>query len=64
LGSFGSGLREGWGLNIVEANALGVPAVAYDVPGYAIVLEIMKQGADGRRQHQGPCRKNPQNIDR
>ena len=27
------GLREGWGLNIVEANALGVPAVAYDVPG-------------------------------
>ena len=27
------GLREGWGLNIIEANALGVPAVAYDVPG-------------------------------
>jgi glycosyltransferase involved in cell wall biosynthesis len=27
------GLREGWGLNILEANALGVPAVAYDVPG-------------------------------
>jgi len=27
------GLREGWGLNIVEANALGVLAVAYDVPG-------------------------------
>jgi glycosyltransferase involved in cell wall biosynthesis len=27
------GLREGWGLNIVEANALGLPAVAYDVPG-------------------------------
>jgi len=27
------GLREGWGLNIIEANALGLPAVAYDVPG-------------------------------
>jgi glycosyltransferase involved in cell wall biosynthesis len=27
------GLREGWGLNIIEANALGVPAVAYNVPG-------------------------------
>jgi glycosyltransferase involved in cell wall biosynthesis len=26
-------VREGWGLNVVEANALGVPAVAYDVPG-------------------------------
>lgn len=26
-------VREGWGLNIVEANALGVPSVAYDVPG-------------------------------
>jgi glycosyltransferase involved in cell wall biosynthesis len=27
------GIREGWGLNIIEANALGLPAVAYDVPG-------------------------------
>jgi glycosyltransferase involved in cell wall biosynthesis len=27
------GIREGWGLNIIEANAVGVPAVAYDVPG-------------------------------
>lgn len=26
-------VREGWGLNIVEANALGVPCVAYDVAG-------------------------------
>ena len=26
-------IREGFGLNIVEANALGVPCVAYDVPG-------------------------------
>ena len=27
------GVREGWGLNIIEANALGVPSVVYDVPG-------------------------------
>jgi glycosyltransferase involved in cell wall biosynthesis len=26
-------VREGWGLNIIEANALGVPSVAYNVPG-------------------------------
>jgi len=26
-------IREGFGLNILEANALGVPCVAYDVPG-------------------------------
>jgi glycosyltransferase involved in cell wall biosynthesis len=28
-----SGVREGWGLNVIEANALGTPAVAYDAPG-------------------------------
>jgi glycosyltransferase involved in cell wall biosynthesis len=27
------GVREGWGLNIIEANALGLPTVAYNVPG-------------------------------
>lgn len=27
------GVREGWGLNVIEANASGVPAVAYDAPG-------------------------------
>ncbi|MCL4430175.1 MAG: glycosyltransferase family 4 protein, partial [Chloroflexi bacterium] len=27
------GLREGWGLNVIEANAFGIPCVAYDVPG-------------------------------
>jgi len=26
-------VREGWGLNVIEANALGTPCVAYDVPG-------------------------------
>jgi len=27
------GVREGWGLNVIEANALGVPAIGYDVHG-------------------------------
>ncbi len=26
-------VREGWGLGVTEANALGVPAIGYDVPG-------------------------------
>jgi glycosyltransferase involved in cell wall biosynthesis len=26
-------VREGWGLNVVEANALGTTCIAYDVPG-------------------------------
>jgi glycosyltransferase involved in cell wall biosynthesis len=26
-------LREGWGLNVIEANAVGTPAVVYPVPG-------------------------------
>jgi len=25
--------KEGWGLTVIEANACGVPAIAYDVPG-------------------------------
>ena len=27
------GIREGWGLNIIEANAFGVPCIGYNVPG-------------------------------
>lgn len=27
------GVREGWGLVVTEANSMGTPAVAYDVPG-------------------------------
>jgi glycosyltransferase involved in cell wall biosynthesis len=27
------GVREGWGLVVTEASAMGTPAVAYDVPG-------------------------------
>ena len=26
-------IREGWGLNVIEANALGTPCIAYNVPG-------------------------------
>jgi len=26
-------IREGWGLNVIEANALGTPCIAYDVAG-------------------------------
>jgi glycosyltransferase involved in cell wall biosynthesis len=26
-------IREGWGINVIEANACGTPAIAYDVPG-------------------------------
>lgn len=26
-------MREGWGLNVIEANAMGTPAVVYPVPG-------------------------------
>ena len=26
-------IREGWGITILEANACGIPSIAYDVPG-------------------------------
>ena len=38
------GVREGWGLNVIEANALGVPAVAYDVPGLRDSVINLKTG--------------------
>lgn len=28
-----TGVREGWGLVVIEANAMGTPAVAYNIPG-------------------------------
>ena len=37
-------VREGWGLNVVEANALGVPCVAYDVAG---LRDSVKDGVTG-----------------
>ncbi len=38
------GLREGWGLNVIEANALGVPCVAYCVHG---LKDSVKNGETG-----------------
>jgi len=37
-------VREGWGLNVVEANACGVPVVAYDVAG---LRDSVKNGETG-----------------
>jgi glycosyltransferase involved in cell wall biosynthesis len=38
------GIREGWGLNIIEANALGVPCIGYNVPG---LRDSIKNGETG-----------------
>ena len=38
------GLREGWGLNVIEANAFGTPVVAYDVPGLRDSVRHMETG--------------------
>lgn len=38
------GVREGWGLVVTEANALGTPAVAYRVPG---LMDSVKDGVTG-----------------
>lgn len=39
------GVREGWGLVVTEANAMGTPAVAYDVPG---LRDSVINGATGK----------------
>lgn len=33
-------VREGWGLVVIEANAMGTPVVAYDVPGLRDALQF------------------------
>jgi len=38
------GVREGWGLNVLEANALGTPCVAYDVAG---LCDSVRDGVTG-----------------
>jgi glycosyltransferase involved in cell wall biosynthesis len=38
------GIREGWGLVVTEANALGTPAVAYDVHGLRDSVQHNKTG--------------------
>ncbi len=38
------GIREGWGRVVIEANALGTPAIGYDVPG---LRDSIKHGYNG-----------------
>jgi glycosyltransferase involved in cell wall biosynthesis len=33
-------VKEGWGLIVVEANAMGTPAIGYDVPGMREALSF------------------------
>jgi glycosyltransferase involved in cell wall biosynthesis len=37
-------VREGWGLVVIEANAVGTPAVGYDVPG---IRDSIRDGVTG-----------------
>ena len=37
-------IREGWGLVVTEANAMGTPAIAYNVPG---LRDSVKDGETG-----------------
>ncbi|WP_291423290.1 glycosyltransferase family 4 protein [Deinococcus sp.] len=32
-------MHEGWGISVIEANAYGCPAVAYDVPGLRVAVQ-------------------------
>lgn len=38
------GIREGWGLNVTESNAMGTPAVVYNIPG---LRDSVKDGETG-----------------
>ena len=37
-------MHEGWGLSVIEANAHGCPAVAYDVPGLCVAIRDGETG--------------------
>jgi len=52
-------VREGWGLNVVEANALGVPCIAYDVAG---LRDAIKDGETGLITHAEGPEKLAENI--
>jgi glycosyltransferase involved in cell wall biosynthesis len=43
-------VREGWGLVVIEANAVGTPAVGYDVHG---IRDSIRDGVTGRLAHAG-----------
>ena len=53
------GLREGWGLNIIEANALGVPCVAYNVHG---LKDSIKNGETGLLVEAGNIKALAENV--
>jgi glycosyltransferase involved in cell wall biosynthesis len=53
------GLREGWGLNVIEANALGVTCIAYDVPG---LRDSVKNGETGLLVESGNIQALVQNV--
>lgn len=50
-------VREGWGLVVIEANSVGTPAVAYDVPG---LRDSVRDGYTGRLATAG----NPEELAR
>jgi glycosyltransferase involved in cell wall biosynthesis len=37
-------MHEGWGLSVIEANAHGVPAVAFNVPGLSVAIRAGETG--------------------
>lgn len=37
-------VKEGWGISVIEANACGTPAIAYDVPGLRDSIQHQKTG--------------------
>jgi glycosyltransferase involved in cell wall biosynthesis len=52
-------VREGWGLNVIEANALGIPCVVYDVPG---LRDSVKNGVTGLLAQSGNISQLAQQI--
>ena len=42
-------VREGWGLVVTESNAMGTPAVAYNVPGLRDLSDMEKLGYWSKR---------------
>jgi len=52
-------VREGFGLNIIEANALGTPCIAYDVPG---LRDSIKDGETGILVKNGKIEKLSETI--
>ncbi len=43
-------MKEGWGISVIEANACGTPAVAYDVPGLRDSIRDGQTGALSREE--------------